>query len=95
MILERGTRTGRILRAAGGIGCGFVCLWGFYAILWPDQPLDALAAVYSVATVGMACFITWNLGKMMQHTVDGLFAPHPTLSPAPAEAIVKPKVSRR
>ena len=90
MTESNGTRAGRILRAGGGIGCGFICLWGIYAAIWPNRPLDISAAIYSVATVAMACFIFWNLAAMAHHMVDGLFTPDLRLQPAPAKKIVKP-----
>ena len=91
MIGTNGTRAGRIVRAVGGIGCGFICLWGIYAAIWPERPLDIYAAIYSVAAVAMACFIFWNLAAMAQHMADGLFAPAMTLPPAPADKSVKPE----
>ena len=39
----------------------------------------------------MACFIFWNLAKMAQHMVDGLFAPDLSLQPAPVDDSVKPE----
>jgi hypothetical protein len=79
------------MRAAGALGCVAICLWGFYAILWPNRPLDEYAAIYSVATIAMACFIFWNLAKMAQHMADGLFAPNFGPAPAPVDESVGPE----
>ena len=84
------SRTGRALRAASAVACAFIGVWGFYATINAEFALDLMAAIYGVATIAMACWIIWTLGKMAQQMVDGQFAPNFGLWPPSAKKDEKP-----
>lgn len=67
---------GRWLRRGSRVASLGICLWGLYVVTHADVPLDFNAAIFSVATVGMACWVTWSLGNMAQQLCDGRFVPN-------------------
>jgi hypothetical protein len=62
---------GRLLFKLSQACSVLIVVGGLYEIMHAEKELGVYAAIYSVATIGMAAFVTWNLGAAARHMLGG------------------------